>query len=137
MAPCTGIEPVGSCVTGRPRHQLRRTVQGRDVASDQLGLVTLFVVSPPRENRNYDAMGSRKLRFQPLTVIIAVRPARLAAVPAMVVLSCICDIYTTSNELGCQMKLYTELYIAIIISVLAGMLFVRIGVEIFLLISHP
>lgn len=48
-------------------------------------------------------MGSRKVRFQPLTVIIAVRPAfALAVALAIVVLSCICEIYPTDNILGCQ-----------------------------------
>jgi len=80
-------------------------VQRCGAASGLLGLVTLFVEDPPRENRNYTAMGSRKVRFQPLTtMIIAVRPApALAAVAlAIVVLSCICKIYPTDDISGCQ-----------------------------------
>ena len=97
-----GVEPIESCVTGRPRHRLCRTAYGCVAALIQLAWVTLFVDHPPRENRTYDAMGSRKVRFQPLTVIIAVRPAAFAVALAMVVLSCICDTYPTEYIFGCQ-----------------------------------
>lgn len=65
MALCMGVEPIASWLTTRPLHRLRRTAKC-GAALLQLAWVSLFVENPPRENRNYTAMGSRKLVVQPL-----------------------------------------------------------------------
>lgn len=91
MAPCMGVEPIGSCVTGRPRHRLRRTAYRCGAALVQLVGVTLFVGYPPRENRNYTAMGSRKFQ-RPLAVVTMAPPTILIAAAFLIAVarSCIC-----------------------------------------------
>ena len=100
MALCMGVEPIASWLTTRPLHRLRRTAKC-GAALLQLAWVSLFVENPPRENRAYDAMGSRKFQ-RPLVVNAMAPPTTLmvAAAFLIAVAKCCIEGYTLQRHVS-------------------------------------